>query len=126
MLTPADCSFLESADSTVFHGEIDGNVTIRCPVNKQNEVIFLYLQRDEIFVNGFHSVRNMSEHPAWKNTRVDRKETTVSIYGLNVSHNGSYACCIGYIDKQIETKTVDLIVTGMFNIKHHFVCLLCD
>ncbi|XP_049432279.1 uncharacterized protein LOC125888761 isoform X1 [Epinephelus fuscoguttatus] len=80
-------------------GEVGGNVTLQCPVDRERPLIFLYFQRGDIFVNGYHASKPLTN--TWENTRVDR-DMTMHMEDLNVSHSGSYQCHIRYHDGQIN------------------------
>lgn len=95
-------------------GEIGGDVTFPCPVDKDRTPNFFYLQREQNFVNGYYVGREVPTKP-WENTRVDRIERTVHMFRLNISHSGEYQCHIQYkdSDKKTTTTSIHLSVTGM-------------
>ncbi|XP_042343003.1 uncharacterized protein LOC121943533 isoform X2 [Plectropomus leopardus] len=88
----------ESAASSQLRGEVGGNVTFHCPVDKQRKLVFLYFQRGDVFVNGYHASKEISE--TWENTRMDH-DYTMHMYHLNISYSGDYQCHILYKDGQM-------------------------
>lgn len=89
-------------------------MTFLCNVDKQRTVNFIYLQRDNTFVNGYYEGRYMPEKTKpWENTRVDRSERAVHMHRLNISHSGDYQCHIRYSDLKTATTSIHLSVTGM-------------
>ncbi|KAM9359398.1 uncharacterized protein ABDE67_002515 [Symphorus nematophorus] len=102
-------------------GEAGGNVTIHCPFEEHRTIISFYFQKttntkEEVFVNGYHVSRNMSEVQTWENTQVDYGVTTVYMLNLNISHSGDYRCLIRYQSGIgfVETK-VHLSVTANYS-----------
>nr|XP_046244838.1 uncharacterized protein LOC124059109 [Scatophagus argus] len=108
----------ESVAVEQFRGEVGGNVTIHCPSVKDKKITFFYFQRDVHYVNGFHTLRDISESTsAWENTRVTPNNTTVHMYNLNISHAGDYECLILYSDSETITKDViHLNVTANYSV----------
>ncbi|XP_040929519.1 LOW QUALITY PROTEIN: uncharacterized protein LOC114868721 [Betta splendens] len=101
-----------SATAIPVSGEIGGNVTFPCPVDKGRTVTFFYVQRKDVFVNGFYANANIRVG-TWANTVVDRSDTAVRMYGLNVSHMGPYECYIQYSgDSSPAITDIWLTVTG--------------
>lgn len=91
-------------------GQIGQNVTFNCPHNEKKIKLF-YLQKDQTLVNGFHAEKPL-QTPTWENTEVVNF-TTVHMYRLNISHQGTYRCIIQYNDKQLDDKQqIHLSVTG--------------
>ncbi|XP_047449230.1 uncharacterized protein LOC125013013 [Mugil cephalus] len=94
-------------------GELGGNVTFHCPVNNK-PLNFLYLQRGNNFVNGYYAERNITQ--TWENTKVDRKEAAVHMFGLNISHNGQYSCHFRYHgNDQVTDANIHLRVTARYS-----------
>ncbi|XP_053279003.1 uncharacterized protein LOC128440340 [Pleuronectes platessa] len=107
-------SLTESSEPSL-SGEVGGNVTFRCPVNDQRTIKMFYFQRDEVFVNGFYAVREITA-PKWPNTRLDRKSTHVDMYNLNISHTGTYKCIIEYNnDQDVRISFIQLNVTASYS-----------
>lgn len=106
-------SFPEAAPQGLVKGQVGGNVTIRCPVNKEKTIQFFYLQKDNTFVNGFHTLREIPTQ-RWENTRLDNNsKTAVLMFNLNITHSGDYKCIINYSDSdQHDTTVIQLSVTG--------------
>uniref|UniRef100_A0A3Q3WR17 Immunoglobulin domain-containing protein n=1 Tax=Mola mola TaxID=94237 RepID=A0A3Q3WR17_MOLML len=96
-------------------GQVGGNVTIRCPVNKEKTIQFFYLQKDNTFVNGFHTLREIHTQ-RWENTRLDNNsKTAVLMFNLNITHSGDYKCIINYSDSdQHDTTVIQLSVTANY------------
>ncbi|KAM3615362.1 uncharacterized protein V6R79_000932 [Siganus canaliculatus] len=95
-------------------GEVGGNVTFHCRSAKDRTVKFLYFQKGDIFVNGYHATKEVNN--TWNNTRVDRNASTVHMENLNISHAGDYQCYILYTDSGITVDTsLHLDVTGTYS-----------
>ncbi|XP_062242692.1 uncharacterized protein LOC133952315 isoform X2 [Platichthys flesus] len=108
-------SLTESSELIRLSGEVGGNVTFRCPFNNQRTIQFFYLQRDNVFVNGYHAFKTIFSGK-WPNTRLDDKSTHVDMYGLNISHTGRYKCFILYTDNEnIEESEIQLNVTASYS-----------
>lgn len=88
-------------------------MTFRCPFDQQKTIQMFYLQKGNIFVNGYYDLKNIKEK--WENTKLDRQSTTVEMDSLNVSHIGDYQCHIMYAGGDMKTyeTTIHLSVTGM-------------
>ncbi|KAM3615360.1 uncharacterized protein V6R79_000932 [Siganus canaliculatus] len=71
-------------------GEVGGNVTFHCRSAKDRTVKFLYFQKGDIFVNGYHATKEVNN--TWNNTRVDRNASTVHMENLNISHADHNLC----------------------------------
>ncbi|XP_061781849.1 uncharacterized protein [Nerophis lumbriciformis] len=107
-------SFACLAESAEIRGEIGGNVTFTCPVDEGENITFFYLQKNGVFVNGFHRDHDLEE--AWNNTRVVKGITIVEMFHLNASHNGEYQCIISYEEGSVpETTKIHLIVTANYS-----------
>ncbi|XP_034404743.1 uncharacterized protein LOC117741669 [Cyclopterus lumpus] len=91
----------ERAASIQLRGEVGGNVTFHCPVDKKRTLAMCYLQKGNIFVNGYYESKNLS-NTSWENTRVDLDKMTILMSSLNVSHSGDYKCIIRYKGMRIE------------------------
>ncbi|KAM9319034.1 uncharacterized protein KZ484_023343 [Pholidichthys leucotaenia] len=94
-------------------GEVGGNVTLRCNAPKRGTIEFLYLQKGQDFVNGYYVSKKINK--AWQNTTVDRSESAVHMYRLNVSHGGNYVCHIKYKDTEIVDTHFYLSVTAQYS-----------
>ncbi|XP_031153082.1 uncharacterized protein LOC116048248 isoform X2 [Sander lucioperca] len=104
----------ECAALNQLRGEVGGNVTFHCSVANQ-ELKFLYLQKGEIFVNGYYESKDTSQL-AWKNTIMDHDKTTMHMYNLNVSHRGEYQCLFQYSGSSATQKQViHLSVTANYS-----------
>ncbi|XP_068565638.1 butyrophilin subfamily 1 member A1 isoform X1 [Cebidichthys violaceus] len=124
----------ESAALIQLRGEVGGKVTFHCPVDKKQTLEFLYFQKGETFVNGYHASGNVSTQ-TWENTRVDLDKTLL-MYNLKVSHSGDYQCIIQYSGKwRVEPEIhLHLNVTANYSKptlkvhcsdeNHHFSCLV--
>ncbi|KAM8904885.1 cluster of Differentiation 80/86 isoform 2-T3 [Spinachia spinachia] len=95
-------------------GEVGGEVTFHCPVDKQRTLAFLYIQKGEIFVNGYHAENNVTGQ-AWNNTRVDLDKSTLLMYNLKPSHDGDYTCIIRYKGKMRIEPEIQLRLTVTAN-----------
>ncbi|XP_041849924.1 uncharacterized protein LOC121645500 [Melanotaenia boesemani] len=101
-----------------FEGEVGGNVTLHCPVDKNKNVTFMYLQRLNIptkevhFVNGYHISKTLTFF--WENSRLNRNNSSVLISNLNVSHIGTYECAIRYNDEDVIKTFLQLNVTAPY------------
>ncbi|KAM7399371.1 hypothetical protein PAMP_018646 [Pampus punctatissimus] len=116
-------SVTENKAQIQLRGEVGQNVTFRCPFDKHRMINFFYLQRDEIFVNGFYKSKNKTV-AIWENTRLDKK-TNVIMYRLNISHDGDYQCLIQYSDsKNVDENHIHLSVTA--NYTKPTVTMSCD
>ncbi|CAK6967292.1 T-lymphocyte activation antigen CD80-like [Scomber scombrus] len=103
-------------------GEVGQNVTFDCPRDKSKEIKLFYLQKDTVYVNGYHVNKPLSE--SWENTERD-DWTTVHMYRLNISHQGTYFCIIQYTDNQLDDKQqIHLSVTA--NYSKPTVTVSCD
>ncbi|XP_069004008.1 uncharacterized protein [Embiotoca jacksoni] len=107
LLSVTECGDLQ------IRGEVGGNVTFRCPVNKESQITFLYIQKDGSYVNGFH-FKKITTRP-WPNTIVDREQAAVHIYGLTPLHIGTYQCHIGDNKSHVSTTDIQLIVTATYS-----------
>lgn len=98
-------------------------MTFHCSGKSVKNIDLLYLQRDNVFVNGYYESKKV---PAtWNNTKFDRNTSSVFMDNLKVSHSGEYKCHIRYKDEQlINEDSITLSVTGIyvFNSSHevHF------
>ncbi|XP_061923244.1 uncharacterized protein LOC133663069 [Entelurus aequoreus] len=102
------------SESAEIRGEIGGNVTIPCPVDEGKNITFFYLQKKDVFVNGFNQGRDVKK--AWPNSRVVKGTTTVQMFHLNASHNGEYECIICYDGMaKPEMTYIHLIVTANYS-----------
>ncbi|TNN70207.1 hypothetical protein EYF80_019578 [Liparis tanakae] len=101
----------ESGAPIPLRGEVGGNVTFCCPVDGRRTLRMFYLQKGELFVNGFHASSDVSS-VAWANSRV--VNATVLMSGLNVSHEGDYRFIIQYegVGKAEPEVLFHLSVTG--------------
>uniref|UniRef100_A0A4W6F674 Ig-like domain-containing protein n=2 Tax=Lates calcarifer TaxID=8187 RepID=A0A4W6F674_LATCA len=114
----------ERAADIYLRGEVGGNVTFHCPVDKTRTVIFFYFQIKNEFVNGYYKTKDITR-PVWENTRVDCNETAVHMYGLNISHSGKYECIIQYADStRINEAFIELSVTA--NYSKPTITTFCD
>ncbi|XP_040903012.1 junctional adhesion molecule A [Toxotes jaculatrix] len=96
-------------------GEVGGNVTFHCPVANNEKITLFYFQNHTTFINGYHISKTITRSK-WENTRLDRSETSVHMYGLNVSHSGEYQCIIQYSGKtNIEETSIYLSVTANYS-----------
>lgn len=105
-------SFPDAAVHSDIHltGEIGGNLTFRCPADNFKSIEFFYFQRNDDFINGFHTKKIPT--PAWSNTKVDDKDrTTVHMFNLNASHDGDYECHIKYSNSLNKT-VIKVSLTG--------------
>lgn len=90
-------------------------MSIYCPVNPQQKIKYFYFQKpvpnkQDEFVNGFYSEKNMSLISKWNNTRLDpQNKTTVHMYNVTLKHAGVYKC---HFDDDYPATTVHLNVTG--------------
>ncbi|XP_013869520.1 uncharacterized protein LOC106521483 [Austrofundulus limnaeus] len=96
-----------------YEGMVGGNVTFYCPVDDTQELQFLYFQKGDIFVNGYYIGKSVED--TWPNTRLDLNQTTIHMYGLNLSHAGEYTCYIMYINGDPHTIKLHLLVTASFS-----------
>ncbi|XP_051252554.1 T-lymphocyte activation antigen CD86 isoform X2 [Dicentrarchus labrax] len=98
-------------------GEVGGNVTIRCPFDKDRKILFFYFQKGDAFVNGYYEDRHMDHKkvPKWNNTRFDRANNTVYMYNLTVAHSGEYQCHIKYSGGDLKGKKIQLTVTANYS-----------
>nr|XP_057936108.1 programmed cell death 1 ligand 1 isoform X1 [Doryrhamphus excisus] len=93
--------------------EIGENVTISCPVERQ-KIKFFYLQKAQVFVNGFHASKKIEKK--WENTNVVRGNATVQMLHLNASHNGDYDCHIQYDGREnVSSTVIHLSVTARYS-----------
>ncbi|XP_070762480.1 T-lymphocyte activation antigen CD86 isoform X2 [Enoplosus armatus] len=107
-------SVTEVAAQIQLTGEVGGNVTFRCPVAKPTPIKLFYLQKGQVFVNGYYASKNI-EDKAWENTKLDRNKTTVHMNSLNISHSGDYQCHI-ISDSHTQPATViHLTVTASYS-----------
>ncbi|XP_054650178.1 CD276 antigen isoform X2 [Dunckerocampus dactyliophorus] len=114
----------ESAAQTELRGEIGQNVTISCPVERQNTIKFFYLQKDEVFVNGFYTSRTIPKEK-WPNTRVVHGKATVQMLHLKASHDGDYECHIQYNGSEnVSSIVIHLSVTAKYSKPN--VTMSCD
>ena len=95
----------------IYEGEVGENLTIYCPVHPNKEVLFVYLQKGDVFVNGYDSTRPVFD--TWPNTRMDRNNSAIILFDLNISHAGEYKCYIRYKDEPVKIIKQHLSVTGM-------------
>ncbi|XP_035536018.1 CD276 antigen [Morone saxatilis] len=110
-------SVTECADLNL-SGEVGGNVTIRCPFDKDRKISFFYFQKGHMFVNGYYGERKMDQKqvPKWNNTRLDRDNNTVYMYNLTVAHSGDYQCHIKYSESDLINETkIHLSVTANYS-----------
>ncbi|XP_042271379.1 T-lymphocyte activation antigen CD86 [Thunnus maccoyii] len=114
-------SVTESVAQISLRGEVGQNVTFHCPYEKQRTINWVYLQRDNEFVNGYHASKNVSD--GWENTRLDNK-TAVQMFNLKVSHSGNYRCIIEYRHGPLEEKYIHLSVTANYSKPN--VTISCD
>lgn len=102
-------------------------MTFHCSGKSVKNIDLLYLQRDNVFVNGYYESKKV---PAtWNNTKFDRNTSSVFMDNLKVSHSGEYKCHIRYKDEQlINEDSITLSVTGIyvFNSSHevHFYMIV--
>ncbi|KAI3354356.1 hypothetical protein L3Q82_018883 [Scortum barcoo] len=73
--------------ATQVTGEIGGNVTFHCPIDKDKEVKFFYLQKGDKFVNGFHKSANSKEIEPWNNTELSHNKTVVHMYKFECKYS---------------------------------------
>ncbi|KAG7479201.1 CD276 antigen-like [Solea senegalensis] len=100
----------------ILRGEVGGNVTFRCPVNKTRTIIFIYFQSGDKFVNGYHTIRDKEMPEPWGNTKMDRNKAHIDMIRLNISHNGVYRCIIRYNDNNTpEVHNIKLAVTANYS-----------
>lgn len=102
------CIFPDAAANSHIHlrGEIGGNLTFRCPVDRSKDIEFFYFQRKDTFINGFYTPNKIPVLP-WSNTKLDDKDrTTVHMFNLNASHGGDYDCLIKYKQSDSYNTTV--------------------
>ncbi|XP_058490247.1 uncharacterized protein LOC131462759 [Solea solea] len=100
----------------ILRGEVGGNVTFRCPVNKTWNITFIYFQRGDKFINGYHTTRDAEMPVTWGNTIMDRNKAHIDMIRLNISHNGVYQCIIRYSDNNmLEEHYIKLAVTANYS-----------
>uniref|UniRef100_A0A8C7X5M1 Immunoglobulin-like beta-sandwich domain-containing protein n=1 Tax=Oryzias sinensis TaxID=183150 RepID=A0A8C7X5M1_9TELE len=88
---------------------VNGSATLKCPVNKNRAVEFVYFQKGDFFVNGHHSENHITGK--WNNTKMD-KNFTFYMYNLERSQSGHYKCIIMYKnDKDPVIHEYNLTVT---------------
>ncbi|KAK5868528.1 hypothetical protein PBY51_009534 [Eleginops maclovinus] len=103
----------ENVAQIQYRGVVGGNVTFRCPIDKNRTIDLLYIQRGNDFVNGHYASKETS-HPVWANTRMDDDKRTIHMSSLNVSHNGDYQCYVMYGTELVQTD-IHLSVTGNYS-----------
>ncbi|RVE64643.1 hypothetical protein OJAV_G00127920 [Oryzias javanicus] len=96
-----------------FSKPVGGNVTFHCPVNKTKKLEFVYFQKGNDFVNGYHSSKDLSEHKPWNNTKCEN--FTFYMYYLELSQSGVYKCIIMYDGTYKETLEYNLTVTVSYS-----------
>ncbi|XP_025753907.1 uncharacterized protein LOC100706994 isoform X2 [Oreochromis niloticus] len=95
-------------------GEVGGNVTFHCSGKSVKHIDFLYLQKDNVFVNGYHASKEL--RTTWNNTKFDQNTSSVFMDNLKVSHSGEYKCLIRYKDEQhINEDSITLNVTAKYS-----------
>ncbi|XP_072314033.1 uncharacterized protein [Eucyclogobius newberryi] len=75
----------------------------------------LYLQKANVYVNGYYKGKNMSNFSTWPNSRVDHNQSVIYISKLNISHSGVYTCYIKFNDGSSEEKHIELIMTANYS-----------
>ncbi|XP_077397489.1 T-lymphocyte activation antigen CD80-like [Festucalex cinctus] len=105
----------ESVAQIQIRGEVGGNVTFRCPVDRHKTITFFYFQRGDEFINGFHTLKRITQEK-WENTRVENSKATVQMTRLKVSHSGDYQCVIQYKERSSTSVTdIHLNVTANYS-----------
>ncbi|XP_039864607.1 ICOS ligand isoform X2 [Simochromis diagramma] len=106
--------FTVTGGAAILKGEVGGNVTFHCSDKSVKNIDLLYLQRDNVFVNGYYESKKV---PAtWNNTKFDRNTSSVFMDNLKVSHSGEYKCHIRYKDEQhINEDSITLSVTAKYS-----------
>uniref|UniRef100_UPI0037E6F88C CD276 antigen-like n=1 Tax=Semicossyphus pulcher TaxID=241346 RepID=UPI0037E6F88C len=104
---------IESAAPIEFRGEVGGNVTIQCAIERR-PILFFYFQKGTDFVNGYHASKKIGSNK-WANTWMSQ-DKAVHIYSLNVSHGGDYDCLVKYNDShEIKKNFIHLSITANFS-----------
>ncbi|XP_026154805.1 CD276 antigen-like isoform X1 [Mastacembelus armatus] len=105
----------ESTAPIQLTGEIGGNVTFHCNFDKQKNVEFMYFQKGDTFVNGFHNSKPLPE--TWKNTKINKgsSEITVDMKELNITHEGQYMCHIKYTGEKPGKTPIELRITAKYS-----------
>lgn len=96
-------------------GEVKGNVTFDCHVSQEKMAKSVYIQKGEIFLNGYYESRSIPS--TWPNTIMYRETSTMVMFNLNLSHTGTYICYIWYTDGSEEKHEIQLSVTGMYPLR---------
>uniref|UniRef100_A0A3P8WQV0 Ig-like domain-containing protein n=1 Tax=Cynoglossus semilaevis TaxID=244447 RepID=A0A3P8WQV0_CYNSE len=104
-----------SSSGSLLQGEVGGNVTVHCPVDKKKTVELFYFQHGDTYINGFHSTKHSQMPKPWNYTKVNRSEMTVHMSRLNLSHTGRYNCIISYTDGSISEEEIQLNVSANYS-----------
>lgn len=106
---------LTSKEPIQLRGNVGGEAAFNCSVDPhKGQHSLIYLQRGTEFVNGYYIGKEIKKY--WNNTRVDRHNNTIYMFGLNMSHAGLYTCLVSYSDTGNEIYTdIKLIVTANYS-----------